>query len=271
MTQQSNPAQPNDVTVTAIPAFTDNYIWLLQDNATNQNWLVDPGDSQPVKAYFNSHQIQTLSGILVTHHHYDHIDGIPDLLELFPHTPVYGIQSQRVPTITQAVTGGQTLKLSPNLTLQIIDVPGHTKDHIAFYRDAPSAPLLFCGDTLFAAGCGRLFEGSPSQMRQSLDQLRQLPRQTQVYCAHEYTLSNLAFALAVEPDNERLRVRLNRIEALRQRGIPSIPTQLQDEIETNPFLRWDCDPVIAMADLRGANSSDSDDVFAKIRAWKDTF
>lgn len=271
MTQQAFSAQSDPITVTPIPAFNDNYIWLINRKQSDQFWLVDPGDGQAVLNHFKSLNISSLSGILITHHHPDHIGGISQLIQNFPNIAVYGVASERVPAITNPIEVGSELPLAPDLSLQVIDVPGHTRDHIAYYRADSLNPILFSGDTLFAGGCGRLFEGTPAQMRRSLSKLRQLPQNTQVFCAHEYTLSNLKFALAVEPNNQSIADRIAKVESLRISERPSIPSSIQEEIATNPFLRWDQPDVIEMAVSRGAESNDSDDVFAKIRAWKDNF
>ncbi|BFM07464.1 hydroxyacylglutathione hydrolase [Halioxenophilus aromaticivorans] len=270
MTHPHSSAHPDPITVVAIPAFADNYIWLIEDRQSQQHWLVDPGIAKPVIDYFQANGITALAGILVTHHHNDHIGGIDDLKAHFPDTLVYGLKSARVPQVTHTVEGGQQLHLSSNLILSVLSVPGHTIDHIVYFLPAEQ-PRLFSGDTLFAGGCGRLFEGSPAQMRASLDQLRRLADHTLVYCAHEYTASNLQFALAVEPGNASLKHRIDDVTELREKGKPTVPSQLTTERQTNPFLRWDEPSVIAAAQAQGAEDNSPDTVFTAIRAWKDKF
>lgn len=210
-----------------------------------------------------------LAGILVTHHHFDHTGGIEQLCE-HRGIPVYGGANSSVPTITIKLTESDTLRLDGNLDFQIIDVPGHTLDHIAFYT--PEHGALFCGDTLFVAGCGRMFEGTASQMRQSLNKLASLPPETKVYCAHEYTESNLAFALAVEPDNKEIQNKVESVTNLRASGLPTVPGTIGEELNTNPFLRSASETVRSQALAReSAHALNEDEVFASIRSWKDNF
>ncbi len=194
-------------TIIPIPAFADNYIWLLRDGRSAV--VVDPGDATPVLAYLERAGL-TLTAILATHHHNDHVGGIPALRERYP-VPVFGPARESIPARTQALSEGDVFEV-PGLpvTLRTLDIPGHTAGHIALFGEVAGAPSVFCGDTLFAAGCGRLFEGTPSQMWASLSALARLPDATNVYCGHEYTLANLRFALAVEPDNAALAARLPR-------------------------------------------------------------
>ena len=259
------------VQIHTIPAFNDNYLWLLGDGASGQALVVDPGDSAPIKAALNRLGL-TLGGILVTHHHPDHIGGVDDLVSEYG-CPVYGPHSQRIPQITHPLREGNKLTLL-GLELEVLEVPGHTLDHIAYHCSAggDGQPWLFCGDTLFAAGCGRLFEGSPAQMYNSLTRLAALPATTRVYCAHEYTLANLRFALAVEPGNQALQERQTQVQALREAGTPSVPFTIAEELATNPFLRCHL-PVIAEAASRrsGEQLHRPVAVFAAIRDWKDNF
>jgi hydroxyacylglutathione hydrolase len=256
-------------TITAIPAFSDNYLWLL-DNG-QQAAAVDPGDAAPVLATLRQNRLQ-LGTILVTHHHPDHTGGI-DVLKRETGAAVIGPPSARIPQVEQPVRSGTRIAVL-GLSFTVLEVPGHTLDHIAYFCDneALGAPALFCGDTLFAGGCGRLFEGDAALMRRSLDTLRQLPPATRIFCAHEYTQANLKFASAVEPANAALKHRVAAVADLRRAHQPSVPSRLQDELETNPFLRWDTDTVRQAALAREQSSALSDDdVFASIRRWKDNF
>ena len=283
MKNNANPSNPppsskKALKITGIPAFQDNYLWLIDDG--EYAVAVDPGDAQPILDEINKRNL-TLASILVTHHHADHIGGIDTLLKHYS-VPVIGPADSRIPQVTQRVVDGETYTLLGQ-TAQVIEVPGHTLHHIAYFINQPNsfgAPLLFCGDTLFAAGCGRVFEGTFAQMRHSLAKLRELPESTRIYCAHEYTQANLAFALAVEPKNKALQQRIKNVNELRAAGYPSIPSILADELGTNPFLRYDTDPVISAAGRRTNTNFDAhnngvkydhDVIFAVIRQWKDTF
>lgn len=254
------------VEVSAIPAFRDNYIWALA-NAAGDVVVVDPGDADAVAQHLDQRS-QRLVGILVTHHHHDHVGGVSALAG--GGIPVWGPARERIPGRTEALTHGDrvTLDALGGLTFEVLEVPGHTAGHIAYVGDG----MLFCGDTLFAGGCGRLFEGTPAQMRASLETLRRLPDDTRVYCAHEYTQANLAFALAVEPDNEALRERYAQVSALRADGGITLPSDIATERTTNPFLRWDADAVRRAAEVHAATPLPSaEDVFATVRSWKDSF
>ncbi|GIX30532.1 MAG: hydroxyacylglutathione hydrolase [Porticoccaceae bacterium] len=268
MTTGSQKGEAMSFFVQPLPAFADNYLWLV---AAGQDALVvDPGDAGPVAAALERHGLR-LAAILVTHHHLDHTGGVAELAARW-HCPVYGPPSPKIPSITDSLREGDRIAI-PGGTLQVLEVPGHTLDHIAFWGpDFAGAPRLFCGDTLFAAGCGRLFEGSPQQMWQSLDKLAALPDATLVHCAHEYTLANLRFARAVEPDNGDIAERLAQAEGLRRRGLPTVPSTLELERRTNPFLRWHVPAVQAAAQrFLGRPPRDAVEVFAAIRQWKDQF
>jgi hydroxyacylglutathione hydrolase len=249
-----------------IPAFKDNYIWLLH-NGTPACVVIDPGDATPVLRYLAEQRLH-LSAILLTHHHNDHCGGVSALLEQF-NIPVFGPAQDGIKTITQAVRHGQTVAL-PKLGsyLQVLEVPGHTAGHIAYYGHG----ALFCGDTLFLAGCGRLFEGTAEQMYHSLCLLAELPDDTQVYCAHEYTLANLAFARVVEPDNQAIMQRIQYVESQRNANMPSVPATLATEKATNPFLRCHL-PVVQRAaeQLASKPLNNAIEVFQVIRSWKDIF
>jgi hydroxyacylglutathione hydrolase len=257
------------VAIIPIPAFTDNYIWLLRDGRTAV--VVDPGDAAPVQAYLSAHDV-ALTAILATHHHGDHVGGVAALLERFP-VPVFGPARERIPGRTNAVADGDRIVV-PGLpgTLAVLDIPGHTAGHVAYFGEIDGVPALFCGDTLFAAGCGRLFEGTPAQMWASLSALAALPPATRVYCGHEYTLANLRFAQAVEPHNPDVVARSARDAATRERGEPTLPSTIGLELATNPFLRAARPDVRASAE-RHAGQPLPDDVaaFAALRAWKNGF
>jgi hydroxyacylglutathione hydrolase len=251
--------------VETIPAFKDNYIWGLRDGGCAA--VVDPGDAQPVLEWLARERLR-LVAIIITHHHADHIGGIPALLEKFS-VPVHGPIGEEIPTLTNRVGGGDAIRVPEiGADFAVIDVPGHTRAHIAYY----GAGHLFCGDTLFACGCGRLFEGTPEQMHRSLAQLAALPGDTKVYCAHEYTMSNIAFARAVEPGNAALATREQRDAALRRDGLPTVPSTIAAELATNPFMRASEPEVAASASARvGKSVTDPVEVFAAIRGWKNEF
>ncbi len=267
---------PNDklppLAVVAIPAFQDNYLWLLVRGKSAA--VVDPGDAAPVRATLERLDLD-LCAIVLTHHHRDHIGGVSALCAAYGagSLPVYGPAAESIAGVTVPLEDGAVVRLeSLALELQVIAVPGHTRGHIAYYADVLPRPLLFCGDTLFGGGCGRLFEGTPVQMQASLARLAALPDATLVYCAHEYTLANLRFARAVEPDNAALLRRELEDQARRARSEPTVPFALVGERATNPFLRWDAPAVKAAAEARvkGASLSAAA-TFAAIRAWKDRF
>ena len=252
-----------------VPAFRDNYLWLIHDGRNAA--VVDPGDAAPILAALQEHGL-ALTAILLTHHHADHIGGVPALLERFQ-VPVFGPRHDGIAAVTVALGEGDRVDVPGlDLALRVLDVPGHTLGHIAYVCDG-AEPWLFCGDTLFAGGCGRLFEGSPEQMAASLGKLAALPEATRVFCAHEYTLSNLRFACAVEPGNAALRARVVADTATRERGQPTVPSTIGVERATNPFLRYR-EPEIA-AQLRAAGKLQGGEspvaVFAALREWKNTF
>lgn len=255
------------INIAPIPAFTDNYIWLISH--AQRAWVVDPGDAQPVLNYLQQNNL-TLAGILLTHYHFDHIGGVNKLLSN-AQVPVYG-NPQKISQVTEALNEGDKIKLE-NIELEVIAVPGHTLDHIAYFGHIPEqGPCLFCGDTLFSAGCGRLFEGTPEQMLRSLEKLKQLPVETKVFCAHEYTLANLAFAREVMPESQHVQQRLTECEQSRAQHQPTLPARLGDELRYNPFLMADDDQVINAASQRlKAKPANETEVFATIRQWKDSF
>jgi hydroxyacylglutathione hydrolase len=252
-----------------LPAFRDNYIWLGHDGT--HAFVVDPGDAEPVLAYLDTHAL-TLSAILVTHHHPDHVGGLQTLLSRHA-VPVYGPAGEAIAGVSHPVSGGDSICLAhPAIEFKVIDIPAHTAGHIAFFAPRRSPELVFCGDTLFSAGCGRLFEGTAAQLAEALSRLAALPDRTEIYCTHEYTLSNLAFARAAEPDNSARDDYATQCEALRAAGKPTLPSTLAREKAINPFLRCDQPGVIdAVARHRGNRPATALDCLAALRAWKDVF
>ena len=252
------------ITVEPICAFNDNYIWLI--GASNGlAYIVDPGDAQPVLDTLAARKL-TLGGILLTHWHPDHTGGVKELKRLTG-CVVWGPYNDAIEGIDHRVTEGDVVSL-PGLTLDIFTVPGHTLDHIAYCGDG----LLFCGDTLFVGGCGRVFEGTFPMMRASLEKLRSLPPETRVFCAHEYTEANLRFAKAADPDNPALHAHAETCQGLRRDGHPTVPSTLGIEAATNPFLRWDNNALAQGLFAAGrCQSTTPDEVFRGLRTWKDTF
>ena len=250
-----------------VPAFTDNYLWLLHDG--RRALVVDPGDAGPVLQALAQHGL-ALASILVTHHHPDHTGGVAALREATG-APVYGPETESIPEPFTPLKEGDTVQ-ALGLNFQVMDVPGHTAGHIAFYApDVDGQPLLFCGDTLFSGGCGRLFEGTPAQMLASLDKLAALPGSTRVCCTHEYTLANLRFALAAEPGNAELAAYQTHCLRLREQGLPTLPSTIAQEQLINPFLRTRQASLVAAAQRLDASAHDDIAVFAALRQWKNQF
>ena len=256
--------EPN-LNITAIPAFGDNYIWLLNAGGSACA-VVDPGDAAPVMEVLEARGLE-LRYILLTHHHADHIGGVARLLERYD-AVVFGPDDERIPFEQKLCREGDLVRL-PDLQAEfrVLEVPAHTRSHIAFYGEG----ALFSGDTLFSMGCGRFFEGSPGDMQKALDKLAALPGETNNYCAHEYTKSNAAFALQVEPRNAELQTRARQVDRLRAAGKITLPTRLSDELATNPFLRTREDGVIQAARKIDPEAMSGVSTMAVIRAWKDRF
>jgi hydroxyacylglutathione hydrolase len=250
-----------------LPAFTDNYIWMVHDG--HHALVVDPGDAAPVQSALSEAGL-SLAAILVTHHHPDHTGGV-DVLRESTGATVYGPANEQIPQPLVKLNGGDQIS-ALGLDFQVLDVPGHTAGHIAFYCPHwEGLPLLFCGDTLFSGGCGRLFEGTPAQMLHSLDKLAALPAATQVCCTHEYTLSNLRFAQAVEPGNQALASYRAECEQKRAQDLPTLPSSIGLELQINPFLRSRELSVMQAARQFDAQASDDVTFFAALRQWKNQF
>jgi hydroxyacylglutathione hydrolase len=251
--------------VVPLPAFTDNYIWTIRD--ARRAAVVDPGDAAPVLDFLRREQLE-LVAILNTHHHADHVGGNSELLR-HEKVPVFGPHDDRIPEVTQRLADGERMTLPHfGIEFEVIEIPGHTRTHIAFRGGG----MLFCGDTLFAVGCGRLFEGTPQQMHDSLAKLMRAPDATRVYCGHEYTLSNIRFAKAADPANKALRELESSAQQLRDQGLPTLPSTIAQEKATNPFVRCREPAVIAAASsYAGKSLPDPVSVLAAIREWKNNF
>jgi hydroxyacylglutathione hydrolase len=255
------------LTICPIPAFQDNYIWTLYDE--RHAAVVDPGDAAPVRAWLEAHELR-LAAILCTHHHNDHTGGICELAQVY-NVPVYGPQHEYIPCVSHVVGGGGAIEITElGLRLEVLDIPGHTRGHVAYL----GKDYVFCGDTLFGCGCGRLFEGTAEQLHSSLQRLSSLPDNTLVYCAHEYTEANIRFALACESGNAQLRQRQIDARALRAAGQPTLPSTITVEKATNPFLRCAEPEIIRSVEQHLGHALPSNDetaVFTALRAWKNTF
>jgi hydroxyacylglutathione hydrolase len=269
-----NPVDPASIKITPIKAFSDNYIWAITN--TKVATLVDPGDASVCIEFLEKNKL-TLSSILITHHHSDHTGGIDKLVDYCQEKQwsltVYGPANENIPHCNIKLHENDTVVLNDlNIVFQIIDLPGHTAGHIAYFTACHLTPILFCGDTLFSGGCGRLFEGSPEQMLHSLTKLADLPENTQVYCTHEYTQANLAFALTVEPNNQELVNYNNKVSELRSKGYATIPSTIKLEKQINPFLRCHKQSIQTSAQQFATDTNATpQDTFTTIRRWKDQF
>jgi hydroxyacylglutathione hydrolase len=254
--------------ITAIPAFQDNYIWGLSHNG--QAALIDPGDAAPALAWLRREDLR-LERVLVTHHHQDHQGGVSGLLERFPDVIVFGPGDESITGLTHPLSGGERLRILET-EVEVLRTAGHTRGHLAYLaRDAAADDALFCGDALFGAGCGRLFEGTPAQMFAALQKIALLPDVARIFCAHEYTLQNLPFAAMIEPDNPAIKARVTASRKLRQAGQVTVPSRLALEKATNPFLRCAEPAVQARAREKDPNATTPEAVFAVLRAWRDEF
>lgn len=255
------------LTIQAVHAFSDNYIWFIEDPRSKQLLIVDPGDAEPVIQIIEHQKLKPIA-ILITHHHADHIAGINQLVANY-NLPVYGPKTENIPHLTHPLVASDDLVISTSFPpIKILDIPGHTKGHIAFLID----DNLFCGDTLFGAGCGRLLGGTAKQLHHSLQLISALAKQTKIFCAHEYTQANLNFAAQVEPHNKAIQQRIIDTDALIMAGQPSLPSSLTLELNTNPFLRCQHPDVIkASEQYCNHKLENSEQVFTLLRSWKDQF
>ncbi|SIS76715.1 hydroxyacylglutathione hydrolase [Neptunomonas antarctica] len=255
-------------TVTPLPAFSDNYIWMLTKSNASGMIVVDPGDADVVIKAIDTYQ-QPLKAILLTHHHPDHTGGVKELVDRY-NIPVYGPKNSPFTGISYPLGDSDQIDILGE-QLIIKEIPGHTLDHISYYLKA-SQPQIFCGDTLFLAGCGRLFEGTPEQMLQSMSYFKTLPANTAVYCTHEYSLANLNFAQAVEPNNPDIQATIEQCKALRAQNLPTLPTRLSQELTINPFMRSQCEDVRKAAEMHTGKAMMSElETFTAIREWKNVF
>ncbi|MDA9133530.1 hydroxyacylglutathione hydrolase [Gammaproteobacteria bacterium] len=253
------------INIEPIKAFNDNYIWLATTN--EGSIVIDPGEAHKTIKYLKENDLN-LDAIFITHHHFDHTGGIEDMLK-FRNVDVYG-PVNNIPSINKQLRDGNLFSVI-GIDFKIIEIPGHTLDHIAFFSENNGNPVLFCGDTLFSSGCGRVFEGTFEQMHKSILKLKSLPANTKIYSGHEYTQSNLKFALEVEPLNQKLISRYNDVQDLLNKGIPTLPTTLELELEVNPFLRCHTREVQNSVVKQFNTSNHEDEIFKALRQWKDNF
>jgi len=254
------------INIEPIKAFDDNYIWLMTTN--EGSIVIDPGESKNLLKAIEKKNIK-LDAILITHHHYDHTGGIEELLMKYPNLKVYG-PNNNIDLIKSRLRDGELLNII-GIDFEVIEIPGHTLDHIAYYANINNSPILFCGDTLFAGGCGRVFEGTFDQMYESLMKLKKLPKNTRIYCGHEYTINNLKFAKAVEPNNIDLIKRYDEALDLRKNNIPTLPSTLSIELKTNPFLRAEKNNVQKIISHKFKTGFSEKEIFSALRQWKDNF
>ena len=254
------------INIEPIKAFDDNYIWLMTTN--EGSIVIDPGESKNLLKAIEKKNIK-LDAILITHHHYDHTGGIEELLMKYPNLKVYG-PNNNIDLIKSRLRDGELLNII-GIDFEVIEIPGHTLDHIAYYANINNSPILFCGDTLFAGGCGRVFEGTFDQMYESLMKLKKLPKNTRIYCGHEYTINNLKFAKAVEPDNIDLIKRYDEALDLRKNNIPTLPSTILIELKTNPFLRAGENNVKKIISNKFKTGFSEKEIFSALRQWKDNF
>ena len=253
------------MTILPIPAFSDNYIWTIPDEAAGVFDCVDPGDAEPVMHFARTRHLK-LRSILLTHHHHDHIGGVGELIKKFPECVIYGPKDSRIPNITHPVKEHETIHVG-HYSFRILSNPGHTSTHISYYE--PQQGWLFCGDTLFSAGCGRVFDGTLQELHQSMNLFKSFPATTKVFCAHEYTEQNLRFAQTVEPHNVTIQ---NYLQKIQQESPPcTLPSTIENELLINPFLRTHIPEVYVYARQHGAASSDSLEVFRTLREQKNFF
>ena len=253
------------INIEPIKAFNDNYIWLVTTN--EGSIVIDPGEADQTVNFLKENGL-ALEAILITHHHFDHTGGIEDML-LFKDVDVYG-PVNNISSINKQLMNDDLINVI-GIDFQVIEIPGHTLDHIAFYSETFEEPILFCGDTLFSGGCGRVFEGTFEQMHSSILKLKSLPANTKIYAGHEYTQSNLKFALEVEPLNQKLISRYNDVQNLISTGKPTLPSTLELELEVNPFLRCQTNEVQNSVIKKFNTSSHEDEIFKALRQWKDNF
>jgi hydroxyacylglutathione hydrolase len=256
----------SELRIEPVPAFEDNYVWLLRRDGNPAAAVVDPGDADPVLQRLAEQQL-SLGVILITHLHGDHTGGVAELKAAYPDVAVYGPSTGGIAGINRPLAAGDEVTLTElDARFRVIEVPGHTREHIAYYGEG----VLFCGDHLFAAGCGRVFTGDFLQMHRSLQRVAELPPETLIYCAHEYTLANIGFARWVEPENQAVLQREEAVGKARRAGVPTVPSTLELELQTNPFLRWDV-PEVASAATRYAGHAlaGGGEIFAALRRWKD--